>query len=187
MLCENITFFNLFFSFSIYTSKGKIGGVFLEYNDFMEAMPEGVVKALQKGYAKRRVDVLQQEEEISEKELSIKWATLYKLISKSSAYINVYKNNKVETASFLNINEKHKDIIKTLSCCNDYNIYDGYLVPRYVTWGRCYTDHFRCEMDIMQLLLMMMFFKNCTGRNTICQMALDRVEMIKALSIQSQN
>lgn len=155
----------------------------MEYKDYLEVMPEQVVKALQKGYATKTVETLNHDE-ISEKELSIKMGTLYKLLSKSSAYFNVYKGNRVETASFIDVNEKHKQIVKSFNCCNDFSIYDGYLVPRYLNWGRCYTDHCKCEMDILQLLLMMLLFKNCMGGNTICQMALDRVDIIKNLVSQ---
>lgn len=154
----------------------------MEYNDYMEVMPDDVIRKLNQGYG-RRVDTLAVGG-IEEKQMQNALNKLYYLISKSSAYFNCYKDGKIKVSACNNVNRKHKDIIKAFGCCNDFSIYEGYLVPRYLNMDRCYCDHYNCEMDILKILLLLLGLKTLLGREKIYDMALERLEIIDSLVLQ---
>ena len=118
------------------------------YSDYLEVMPEDVVKKLNSEYKTQKVEILENKTDIV---VESKIKRLYQLLNKSEAYFNCYKSNKIKISS--GVNQKHKDIVKSLGCCDDYSMYDGYLVPRYLNMNRCYCDHYNCEMDILKILL----------------------------------
>ena len=152
------------------------------YKDFLEVMPEHLVKKINEEYSKRKVDVLNKNKNEKENELLIKNVNnLYMLLNKSSAYFSCYKNKSRIVSSCCDINLKHKEIVKSLNCCSDFSMYDGYLVPRYLNFDRCFCDHYKCEMDILKLLLLLTLFKKNIDVNKIYDMAFERVNIINNL------
>ena len=159
----------------------------MEYKDYVDKIPDTVIKKLNEEYSKKQVETLSNKnknEMAQEKLFENNLVKLYSLISKSSAFFKSYKNNNIKVESCCDINLKHKQIIKTLSCCNDFSIYDGYLVPRYLNMNRCYCDHYICEMDILKTLFLLLLFKNLVDTNIVCQMCMDRIDIINSLVLQ---
>lgn len=155
----------------------------MEYSDYLEVLPDDIIKKLNKDYGTRKVSSLSNSEEIN-KIMKDYTSRLYGLISKSSAYFNVYKNPKIKVSNCCSVNNSHKEIIKSMGCCDDFNIYDGYLVPRYLNMDRCYCDHYNCEMDILKILLILLGLKSLAERDKIAQMAIERIEIINSLVLQ---
>lgn len=159
----------------------------MEYKDYVDKIPDVVIKKLNDEYSRKKVETLSKDDKnkIAEEKLFENSLTkLYSLLSKSSAYFKSYNNQKLKVESCCDTNLKHKQIVKSLSCCNDFSIYDGYLVPRYLNMNRCYCDHFNCEMDILKTLLLLLLFKNLVNTNIVCQMCIDRVDIINSLVLQ---
>lgn len=155
----------------------------MEYSDYLEVLPDDIIKKLNRDYGTRKVSSLSNSEEIN-KIMKDYTSRLYGLISKSSAYFNVYKNTKIKVSNCCSVNNSHKEIIKSMGCCDDFNIYDGYLVPRYLNMDRCYCDHYNCEMDILKILLILLGLKTLAERDKIAQMAIERIEIINSLVLQ---
>ena len=151
----------------------------MEYKDYVDKMPDDIVKKLNNEYS-RRVDVL----EVDNISINKYLCNIYSLLSKSSAYFNYYNNDKIKINESIDSNNKHKDIIKSMHCCDDYGIYDGYLVPRYLNMDRCYHNHYCCEMDILKILLLLLGLKGLKDRDLLCKMATERIEIINTLVLQ---
>ncbi len=157
------------------------------YNDFLEVMPEHLVKKINNEYSKRKVDVLSKDKNKKENELFLKNINkLYMLLNKSSAYFSSFKTKTRDVSVCCDTNLKHKQFIKSFGCCNDYSIYDGYLVPRYLNFDRCFCDHYRCEMDILKLLLLLSLYRNNIDTNKVYDMLLERVNIINTLVLNGK-
>ena len=155
------------------------------YKDYMEVMPEEVVSKLNTGYGTRKVDNLSVEDKEDRKVKDIT-SRVYMLLSKSSAYFKSHSGDKVTVSKCEDINSNHKELIKSMGCCGDYGVYDGYLVPRYLNMDRCYTDHYNCEMDILRLLLLLLSLKCVSSNEKIYEICMDRIEIINTLVLESK-
>ena len=154
----------------------------MEYKDYVDKMPEDLINRINKEYS-RKVESL---EKIDIIPINKYLCNIYSLISKSSAYFNYYDNDKIKTVENIDKNKKHKDIIKSMNCCDDYSIYDGYLVPRYLNMNRCYRNHYNCEIDILKILLLLLGLKGLNNRDLFCGMALERIDMLNSLVLQGE-
>lgn len=151
----------------------------MKYNDYLEVMPTDIIKKLNVGYGKQKAEVLSANNNLV---VADKLKHLYRLINKSEAYFNSYKSVKIKVCSCNSLNQNHKQTIKQLGCCNDFSIYDGYLVPRYLNMDRCYCDHYNCEMDIFKILLLLLGLKTLINKEVIYNMALERIQIINSVA-----
>lgn len=151
----------------------------MEYKDYIDKIPDDVICKLNAEYGSKVVKM-----EVKDNSINKYLCEVYSLLSKSSAYFNSYNN--VRTNTMIDKNIRHKDIIKSMHCCDDYSIYDGYLVPRYLNMNRCYHDHYRCEMDILKILLLLLGLKSVGDREILCKMATERIEIVNSLVLQGE-
>lgn len=159
----------------------------VKYNDFLEVMPEELIKKINNEYSKQKVNVLSKIQNETEEKLFLKnISNLYMLLNKSVAYFSCYKNKSGSINMCCDTNLKHKQIVKSFGCCNDFSIYDGYLVPRYLNFDRCFCDHYKCEMDILKLLLLLTLFKNNIDVNKVYDMAFERLDVINTLVLNAK-
>lgn len=154
----------------------------MEYKDYMEKIPDDIVQKLNSGYG-RSVEKFSVDS-IDDKYINNLLCKVYSLISRSSAYFDYYDREKIKINNSGSANSKHKNIIKSMNCCSDYSIYEGYMVPRYLNMDRCYIDHYNCEIDILRILLLLLGLKSISCRDQLSEMAVERLSIINSVVLQ---